>query len=64
MTAWPAYAAFQERDLGSIAVGKYADFVVFDRDIMTVPPDAILGARVVATYVAGKAVYRAEPSRP
>lgn len=57
MTLWPAVAAFQERDLGSLAPGKYADFVMLDRDIMTVAPGAILGTQVLATYVAGRPVY-------
>ena len=59
MTLWPAYAAFQENELGSIAVGKYADFTILNRDIMTLPPERILGAQVVATYLGGAAVYRA-----
>ena len=58
MTIWAAYAAFQERDLGSLSPGKYADFVILDRDIMTVAPTDILGTRVVATYIAGKPVYQ------
>jgi hypothetical protein len=57
MTLWPAVAAFQERDLGSLAPGKYADFVMLDRDIMTVAPGSILGTQVLATYVAGRPVY-------
>jgi predicted amidohydrolase YtcJ len=57
MTIWPAYAAFQEEEMGSIAPGKYADFVILDRDIMTVPADQILGTRVVSTWLGGKAVY-------
>jgi predicted amidohydrolase YtcJ len=57
MTIWPAIAAFQEKDLGSLSVGKYADFVLLDRDIMTVAPESILGTKVLATYVAGAAVY-------
>jgi predicted amidohydrolase YtcJ len=57
MTLWPAYAGFQEHDLGSLTTGKYADFVVLDRDIMTVGENDILGTKVVATYVGGKAVY-------
>lgn len=57
MTIWPAIAAFQEKDLGSLQTGKYADFVMLDRDIMTVAPEAILGTKIVATYVAGRAVY-------
>ena len=57
MTIWPAYAAFQEKELGSLAPGKYADFVVLDRDIMRVAAEAILQTRVLSTWVAGKAVY-------
>ncbi|KAF5324249.1 hypothetical protein D9619_011403 [Psilocybe cf. subviscida] len=37
MTSDAAYASFSEQELGSITVGKKADFVVFDRDIMTIP---------------------------
>lgn len=57
MTLWPAHAAFQERDLGSLTPGKYADFVVLDRDIMRVAPDQIRGTRVLATYLAGRPVF-------
>ena len=57
MTIWPAYAGFQEATMGSLAPGKLADFVVLDRDIMTVPDRDILGAAVVATYIGGKPVY-------
>jgi predicted amidohydrolase YtcJ len=58
MTIWAAYAAFQEGDLGSLSPGKYADFVILDRDIMTVAPSDILATRVVATYIAGRPVYQ------
>lgn len=57
MTIWPAYAAFQEQIMGSITPGKLADFVILDRDIMTVPEQDILGTSVLATYIGGKAVY-------
>jgi predicted amidohydrolase YtcJ len=57
MTIWPAYAAFQEKELGSLSPGKYADFVVLDRDIMTVPATEILQTQVVSTYIGGKSVY-------
>ena len=57
MTIWPAHAAFQEKELGTLTPGKYADFVILDRDIMRVAPESILGTRVVATYVAGRPVY-------
>jgi predicted amidohydrolase YtcJ len=59
MTIWPAYAAFQEKELGSLSVGKYADFVVLDQDIMRVAPPGILATRVLATYIGGRAVYEA-----
>jgi predicted amidohydrolase YtcJ len=57
MTIWPAYAAFQEQHLGSLSPGKFADFVVLDRDIMTVAPEQIRGTTVLATYIAGTAVF-------
>ena len=58
MTLWPAYAAFQEQDMGSITAGKYADFVVLDQDIMRVPAELVLKTEVLATYVGGRAVYQ------
>jgi predicted amidohydrolase YtcJ len=58
MTIWPAFAGFQEQTMGSLSPGKLADFVILDRDIMTVPVQQILGAAVLATYVGGRAVYQ------
>ena len=60
MTIWPAYAGFQESMLGSLTPGKYADFVVLDRDIMRVPDTEILGTRVISTWIGGKPVYEAK----
>ena len=60
MTIWPAYAAFQERELGSLAPGKFADFVVLDQDIMRVNPELILKTRVLSTWVGGATVYEAK----
>lgn len=57
MTIWPAFAGFQEQLTGSLTPGKFADFVILDRDIMTVPDEQILGTRVIATYIAGRAVF-------
>ena len=57
LTLWPAYAAFQENDRGTIEVGKQADLTVFDKDIMTISEDEILTASVVMTMVGGKVVY-------
>ena len=59
ITLWPAYAAFMESESGSLTAGKYADFVVLDRDIMAVAPEAVLGTHVLLTVLGGKAVYRA-----
>ena len=57
-TAWPAYAAFEDEKIGTIEVGKRADFTIFDIDLMTAKPKQILEANVVMTIVDGKAVYR------
>ena len=57
LTIWPAVASFEEAVLGSLTAGKYADFVVYDRDIVRAAPDEILSAQVVATWVGGVAVY-------
>jgi predicted amidohydrolase YtcJ len=59
MTLWPAQAAFQESELGSIAPGKRADFVVLDQDLMRVPAELVLRTRVRSTWFGGKAVYTA-----
>jgi predicted amidohydrolase YtcJ len=55
-----AYAAFEEKDKGTLEPGKLADFVVLDTDIMTCPPRDILKARVLMTVIGGEVVYRAE----
>jgi predicted amidohydrolase YtcJ len=60
ITLWPAYAAFMENESGSLTAGKYADFVVLDRDIMTVAAEEILGTRVLMTVLGGKTVYKHE----
>jgi len=60
ITIWPAYAGFQESVMGSLSPGKYADFVILDRDIMRVPDTEILGTRVVSTWIGGKRVYEAK----
>jgi hypothetical protein len=57
MTLDAAYASFSEDILGSLSIGKKADFVVLDRDIMTVPMDDILGAKVTATVIDGEVEY-------
>jgi predicted amidohydrolase YtcJ len=58
-TLGAAYSAFQEDQLGSINVGKFADFVVLSKDIMTIPEIDILSTQVLRTYINGRAVYSA-----
>ncbi|MEO1641903.1 MAG: amidohydrolase [Pseudomonadota bacterium] len=60
-TSAPAYAAFMEEDLGTIEVGKLADFSVFDRDLMTIPEAEILEAQTLMTIVHGEVVYQRNP---
>ena len=52
-----AYAAFEEGEKGSLAVGKLADVTVLSKDIMTVPEDEIRSARVDFTIVGGQVLY-------
>jgi len=59
ITLWPAYAAFMENESGSLTPGKYADFVVLDRDVMTVAPEEVLRTRVLMTVLGGRTIYRA-----
>jgi predicted amidohydrolase YtcJ len=56
-TLWPAYAAFEEKDKGSIEVGKLADFTVLSQDIMKIPEKEILETRNEMTVIGGEIVY-------
>jgi predicted amidohydrolase YtcJ len=57
-TQGSAFAAFEEKEKGTIAPGKLADVVVLSDDLFTIPPQKIKDARVVLTIVGGKVVYR------
>src|SRR4029453_17218953 len=52
-----AYAAHAEKDLGSLEVGKLADMVLLDRNIMTVEPREILTTNGRATIGGGEVTY-------
>jgi len=57
-TLGAAFAAFQENQLGSIEVGKLADFVVLSQDIMQVPVAEIPSTQILATYLNGEKIYQ------
>jgi hypothetical protein len=54
-----AYAAFEEKDKGTITPGKLADLVVLSEDLLRIPPERIKDARVEITIVGGRIVYKA-----
>jgi predicted amidohydrolase YtcJ len=53
-----AYATFEEHDKGSIAVGKLADLVILDRNLVRISPETIRDARIDYTIVGGRIVYQ------
>ncbi|KAF8070294.1 amidohydrolase family-domain-containing protein [Lyophyllum atratum] len=59
MTIDPAYASFTEAVLGSLEIGKRADYVVLSQDIMTIPANEILATKALITALDGQAVYQA-----
>jgi predicted amidohydrolase YtcJ len=57
MTIWAAKAGFLEKEIGSIEVGKKADFIILEKDLMKIPGKDVLSTKVVATFIGGKKVY-------
>lgn len=57
ITIWAARAAFEEKEKGSLGPGKFADFVILDKDLMTEPESAILATKVLKTYIGGERVF-------
>lgn len=57
MTIWAAKANFEEHEKGSIEKGKFADFVVLDKDLMHVDKKDILTTRVLMTFLNGEKVF-------
>ena len=53
----PHIAVGQETVLGTLTAGKFADFIVTDRDPFDIPEDDLINVRVERTYLAGEAVY-------
>ena len=57
MTIWAAKANRMEKQVGSLEVGKKADFIILDKDLMKVPTDSILKVKVTHTYINGERVH-------
>jgi len=57
MTIWAAKANRMEKQVGSIEIGKKADFIILDKDLMKVPTDSILQVKVLKTYLNGERVH-------
>lgn len=55
-----AYILFRDDQLGSLEMGKLADLIVLDTDLLSCPAEAIAGTQVLQTYLGGKLVF----SRP
>ena len=56
-TNWPPFHIGEEKKVGTIEAGKYADLVVLDKDYMTIPEDDIHTIRPLMTIMGGKVVY-------
>ncbi len=57
MTIWAAYSNFEEKEKGSIEKGKFADFIILDKDIMKADEKEIPATKIIATYVNGEKVF-------
>ncbi len=57
MTIWAAKANFEEHEKGSLEKGKFADFVILDKDIMKVDEKDLLNIKVIKTFLGGKPVF-------
>jgi len=57
MTIWAAKSNFEEKEKGSLEVGKFADFVWMKNDLMKANAKQILENKVLRTYVNGEKVY-------
>jgi predicted amidohydrolase YtcJ len=53
-----SYELHQEHQTGSLEVGKLADLIVLDRNVMTIPAEDIANVKVLETVVGGRIVYR------
>jgi predicted amidohydrolase YtcJ len=56
MTIWAAFSNFEEKEKGSLEVGKWADFVIFDQDFMKIAENKLVKLKAVTTYIKGSKV--------
>lgn len=56
-TVWAGYYALREDLLGSLEPSKFADFIVLDRDFLTIPEDEIPKINVLMTVMGGKVMH-------
>jgi predicted amidohydrolase YtcJ len=57
MTIWAAKGSFEEKEKGSLEVGKAADFIIVDTDLMKCTVNTILKTKVLGTYINGEKVH-------
>lgn len=57
MTIWAARSNFEEQEKGSLEKGKFADFIILDKDLLKIDEKEILGTRVLSTYLNGEKIF-------
>ena len=63
-TRGAAYAGFAEQKIGALEPGKYADFVIIDRDPTRIDAQSLAKTQVLETWVAGKRVFKRASATP
>jgi predicted amidohydrolase YtcJ len=57
MTIWAAKANFEEKEKGSLEKGKFADFIILDKDLMKADEKDLLQIQVLKTFLGGEKVF-------
>jgi predicted amidohydrolase YtcJ len=61
LTRWGAYYMLREKVMGTLEPGKFADFIILNKDYLTIPEEEIPSIRPLMTVVGGKTVHLMEP---